>query len=98
MGHDAWSGLQLRKRDLSQFPLHPRRPNVGAWFIFESSREINNRAARIPGALPVLASRIPVRGEEGKVDVLKLFGVNPLNKSDFIAHGLKLAQGFVIVE
>ena len=30
--------------------------------------------------------------------MLKLFGVNPLNKGDFIAHGLKLAQGFVIVE
>src|ERR1700682_2232122 len=98
MGHDAWSRLQLRRGNLSPLALHPRRTNVGPWFIFQSGGEIDNRTARIPGALPVLASGIPVRGEEGEVDVLKLFGVNPLNKSDFIAHSLELAQGFVIVK
>src|SRR5260370_42613697 len=98
MGHDARSRLQLRRGNLSPFAFHPKGTNVSARFVFQSGREIDDRAARIPGALPVLASSARVRGEEGEVYVLKLFRVHPLNKSDFIAHRLELTQGLVIVE
>ena len=50
------------------------------------------------GVFPVGARAFFIRGEECEVDVLELLGAHSLDKADLVAHGLKLAEGFVVIE
>ncbi len=98
MGGHTRPGLQIQGQNLCTLALHPGRTHAGAGFVFERAGKINDGAACVTRSLPVLAGAFGVGGEERKVHVLEQFGADALNESDFVAHRLQLAEGFVVIE
>src|ERR1700722_9236713 len=98
MRRNARAGLQFRRRDLLALALDPQRTNGRSRFTLQSRRQVDDGAAGVPGAFPVLARAVAVGREESEVHVFELLGTDALDETDFVAHGFELAQGFVVIE
>jgi len=98
MGYNARSGLQVRLPCLSALALHPERPDRGARFLFQCTGKIDNGAAGIAGALPVLASAFRIGGKEGKIHFGELLSPHTLDEVDFVARGFQLSDGLVVIK
>ncbi len=98
MSHHRRPGLQLRSERLAQLALNPRRLHLRFRFVLQSVGEIDNRAARLLRLLPVLAGAFLVGSEEGEIDFVELLRAHALDERNFVAHGLQLAQRFVVIE
>ena len=98
MGDDAWTGLQVRLPSLTAFALDPERTDGGAGFVFQCAGEIDDGAAGIAGALPVLARAFRIGGKESEIHFVELLGAYALDEVDLVAGGLQLADGLVVIE
>src|SRR5438309_9185946 len=81
-----------------QFLFYPWRTDGDVTFSIQGIGKIENSGPGLESALPVPASKSGVGGEEGKIDVAKMFGVGGLDKCGFVAHLIELAQRLVVVE
>src|SRR5260370_4983837 len=98
MRHNAGSGLQFRLPHFSALALYPKRANLGAAFAIQGAGKIDDGAARIPGAFPVVARTLRIGGEESKVYMRKLLRPHALDEVDLVAPGFELANRFVVIE
>ena len=91
-------GCKSGGSDLSALALDPQRAHAGSGFVFQRAGEIDDGAAGIAGALPVLARALFIGGEESEIHMLELLGAHALDEADLVAHGFELAQRLVVVE
>ena len=66
--------------------------------LLQRAGKIDDRAAGIAGAFPILPRALRVGREESEIDVGKLLGADALDEVDFVARRFELADRFVVIE
>src|SRR5882724_3724697 len=93
-----WTGLQLQLQILPKLALDPGRPYACRLLVLEGEREIQNGAAAISSFCPALTRGVLVAGEKREIHFLELVAADTLNEGNFFAYGLKLSQGFIVIQ
>ena len=76
---------------------HPRRTDNHAGLTLKSAGKIDDAGACLVRGLPVLARDVLISSEKGEIHLLERGCVYGLDERDFVADGLKLADGSFIV-
>jgi hypothetical protein len=78
--------------------MHPRRPDEDTFLALQCIGKIDDAGPGKRSVLPVRERCIGMPGKKSKIGTQKGAGADGLNKRDFIADGLQLAECLAIVQ